>query len=75
MGWKVNPEVFNTPLKDFIGGMHDRNVKVVLHMVPYDRDKLPSLHGSIPVKPGEITDSGHIVNYWQKHIGLMNDRG
>jgi len=46
-------------------------VKVVVHMVPLDRDKLPSLHGSIPAAPGEVLDAGHIQNYWQMHVGLM----
>jgi alpha-glucosidase/alpha-D-xyloside xylohydrolase len=52
--------------------MHDRNVKVVLHMVPWDRDKLPTLHGSIPSKPDEILDSSHIQNYWKQHMSLIN---
>jgi alpha-glucosidase/alpha-D-xyloside xylohydrolase len=68
----ANPEVFNRPIKDFIADVHQRNVKVVLHIVPYDRDKLPTLHGSIPAKAGEKNDSGHIYNYWQKHLPLMN---
>ena len=67
-----NPEVFNSSLKGFITGMHQRNVKVVLHIVPNDRDQLPSLHGNIPVEQGEIIDSGHIISYWQKHLELMN---
>ena len=38
-------------------------------MVPWDRDRLPTLHGSIPPKPGETLDASHIQNYWQQHVG------
>lgn len=69
----ANPLVFKRPVKDFISDVHAQNVKVVLHIVPYDRDLLPTLHGSIPAKPGEIMDQSHIMNYWQKHVNLMND--
>jgi len=77
-GWNMrqpsfepNPEVFKRPVKEFFSDMHNRNVKVILHMVPWDRDKLPSLHGNIPVKPGEIVDGSHIQEYWKQHIPLM----
>ena len=52
--------------------MHARNVKVVVHMVPWDRDRLPTLHGTIPPKPGETVDASHIQSYWQQHVGLVN---
>jgi alpha-glucosidase (family GH31 glycosyl hydrolase) len=42
-----------------------------LHMVPWDRDKLPSLHGTIPAKPDEVIDASHIQEYWKQHIPLM----
>jgi alpha-glucosidase (family GH31 glycosyl hydrolase) len=51
--------------------MHDRHVKVVVHMVPWDRDRLPTLHGSIPPKPDETVDASHIQTYWQQHVGLV----
>ncbi len=70
--FEANPAVFKRPIENFIADMHTRNVKVVLHMVPYDRDKLPDLHGSIPVKKGEVVNNGHIYTYWQDHVGLMN---
>ena len=66
-----NPEVFHRDPAVVLGDFHAQHVKVVLHMVPYDRDKLPTLHGSIPAQPGEILDAGHIQNYWSLHIPVM----
>ena len=48
--------------------MEAQHVKTVVHMVPYDRDRLPTLHGTIPAQPGEELDAGHIQNYWQPHV-------
>ena len=70
--FEFNPEVFKSNPKDFVSAMHARNVKVVLHMIPWDRDKLPTLHGNIPARPGEILDTSHIQNYWNEHMGLVN---
>jgi alpha-glucosidase/alpha-D-xyloside xylohydrolase len=67
-----NPEVFFRKPELTIEDLHRRNVKVVLHMVPYDRDLLPGLQGSIPPKPGEIMDNSHIFNYWKKHEPLIH---
>ncbi len=69
--FEFNPEVFKRNPKDVLADMHAKNVKVVVHMVPWDRDKLPTLHGTIPAMPGEKSDSGHIYNYWQQHVGLV----
>ena len=66
-----NPEVFHRDPAVVLGDFHAQHVKVVLHMVPYDRDKLPTLHGSIPAQPGETLDAGHIQNYWSLHIPVM----
>ena len=66
-----NPEVFHRDPAAVLADFHAQHVKVVVHMVPWDRDKLPSLHGTIPAAPGEILDAGHIQNYWQQHIALM----
>lgn len=70
--FEFNPEVFKRKPEDVIADMHKRNVKVVLHMVPWDRDRLPGLHGSIPAKQGEIIDASHIQNYWKEHLGLID---
>ena len=66
-----NPEVFKRDPKQVLADMHARNVKVAVHIVPWDRDQLPTLHGSIPAKPGETLDASHIQNYWKPHAGLV----
>ena len=66
-----NPEVVKRDPKAFLADMHARNVKVVVHMVPWDRDKLPTLHGTIPAKAGETVDAAHIQSYWQQHVPLV----
>jgi alpha-glucosidase/alpha-D-xyloside xylohydrolase len=69
--FEFNPEVFHHDPPTVLAGFHARHVKVVMHMVPWDRDKLPTLQGSIPPKPGEPLDASHIQNYWQQHVPLM----
>jgi alpha-glucosidase (family GH31 glycosyl hydrolase) len=66
-----NPDVFKRDPTAVIADMHARNVKVVVHMVPWDRDRLPTLHGTIPPRPGERLDDSHIANYWQQHVPLV----
>jgi alpha-glucosidase (family GH31 glycosyl hydrolase) len=68
-----NPEVFTRDGKIVVADLHARHVKVVLHMVPWDRDKLKTLHGTIPAKPGETLDASHIQNYWAEHEGLVKN--
>lgn len=70
--FEFNPDVFTREPGNFTKDMHDRNVKVIVHVVPFDREKLPSLQGSIPMKAGEPDDASHIKNYWQYHVPLMN---
>ncbi|MEO8885811.1 MAG: TIM-barrel domain-containing protein [Mucilaginibacter sp.] len=70
--FEFNPEVFKRDPKYFMSDMHALQVKVVLHMVPWDRDKLPGLHGNIPAKAGEKLDASHIQSYWNQHIPLVN---
>jgi alpha-glucosidase (family GH31 glycosyl hydrolase) len=67
-----NRDVFKRDPRTVLAEMHDRHVKVVVHMVPWDRDKLPTLHGSIPPARGETVDASHIQSYWQQHVGLVN---
>ena len=69
--FEFNPDVFKRDPKAVLADMHARNVKVVVHMVPWDRDRLPTLHGTIPARPGEQVDQSHIQTYWQQHVGLM----
>jgi alpha-glucosidase/alpha-D-xyloside xylohydrolase len=69
--FEFNPDVFKRDPKAVLADMHARNVKVVVHMVPWDRDRLPTLHGTIPPKRGETVDASHIQGYWQQHVGLV----
>jgi alpha-glucosidase/alpha-D-xyloside xylohydrolase len=69
--FNFNPDVFKRDPKAVIADIHAQNVKVVVHMVPWDRDKLPTLHGTIPPRPGEKLDESHIQNYWQQHVPLV----
>jgi alpha-glucosidase (family GH31 glycosyl hydrolase) len=66
-----NPEVFKRNPAEVIAELHKRNVKVALHIVPWDRDRLPCLQGSIPPKRGESLDASHIADYWQQHVELV----
>jgi alpha-glucosidase/alpha-D-xyloside xylohydrolase len=66
-----HPEVFTRDPRAVLSDMHARHVKVVVHMVPWDRDKLPTLHGTIPPKRGETVDAAHIQSYWRQHVPLV----
>jgi len=65
-----NPEVFKSNPADVIKKLHDLNVKVAVHIVPWGTDKLPTLQGTIPPRPGETMDNSHILNHWKQHIDL-----
>jgi alpha-glucosidase/alpha-D-xyloside xylohydrolase len=69
--FNFNPKVFHRDPKVVMDDFHSKHVKVVLHIVPWDRNKLPGLQGSIPAKPGEILDASHIQNYWAQHVDLV----
>ncbi len=78
VGWNTrqpsfdfNPNVFKRDPKDVLADMHARHAKVVVHMVPWDRNRLPTLHGTIPAARGETVDASHIQSYWQQHVGLV----
>ena len=67
-----NPEVFKREPAEVIKDLHDLNVKVITHIVPWDRDSLPTLHGSIPPGRGDTMDEGHLLPYWNQHLDLVN---
>jgi alpha-glucosidase/alpha-D-xyloside xylohydrolase len=70
--FSFNPEVFRREPRDVIADLHERGVKVVVHMVPPERDRLPSLTGTIPPAAGEdATAASHILDYWKQHVGLF----
>ena len=66
-----NPEVFKRDPKAVLADMHARNVKVVVHMVPWDRDQLPTLHGTSRRSRARRVDASHIQTYWQQHVPLV----
>ena len=55
-----NPDVFKRDPKVVVDEMHAKHVKLVVHIVPFDRDRLPTL------------DASTIPSYWQDHVPLMN---
>jgi alpha-glucosidase/alpha-D-xyloside xylohydrolase len=65
-----NPRVFERDPKIVLDDLHARHVKVVVHVVPWQRDRLPTLQGTIPPRPDEPRDASHIENYWGQHVDL-----
>jgi len=57
--FEFNSEVFKRDPAAFVTDVHQRNAKVVLHMVPWDRDRLPLL------------DDAHLGSYWKEHESLV----
>jgi alpha-glucosidase (family GH31 glycosyl hydrolase) len=57
--FRFNPDVFTRDPATVIADLHARHVKVVVHMVPWDRDKLP------------ILDATPAAPYWQEHVPLV----
>ena len=70
--FEFNPDLFKRDPKDVLADMHKRNVKVMAHMIPWDRDRLATIQGTIPPKPGETLDNTHIQNYWNEHNPLVD---
>ena len=66
-----NPRVFRRQPPEVLADLHARNVRVITHIVPWRRDRLPTLHGTIPPGPGDILDRSHVFSYWQEHIPLV----
>ena len=78
-GWNTNQPsfefnrgVFKREPKDVLSDLHALHAKVVVHMIPWDRDRLETLHGSIPPKSGETVDKHHIDSYWKEHNALVD---
>ncbi|MDP7218666.1 MAG: glycoside hydrolase family 31 protein, partial [Arenicellales bacterium] len=70
--FEFNPDLFKRDPKEVLADMHKRNVKVMMHMIPWDRDRLATIQGTIPAKPGETLDNTHIQNYWNEHNALVD---
>jgi alpha-glucosidase/alpha-D-xyloside xylohydrolase len=78
-----NPRVFTRDPKAVLDDLHARHVKVIVHIVPWQRDRLPTLRGDINSPPsqggvrggpddGHANDPAHIENYWNQHVDLVN---
>ncbi len=70
--FQLNTNVFTNDAATVIKELHDENLHVVLHVVPFERD-YPSLHGQIPPAPGEVLDKSDIGAYWGRHHDLFAD--
>ncbi|MDA7619939.1 hypothetical protein N8606_01305, partial [Akkermansiaceae bacterium] len=70
--FEFNPDLFKRDPKEVLADMHKHNVKVMMHMIPWDRDRLATIQGTIPAKPGEKLDNTHIQNYWNEHNALVD---
>ncbi|KAA5546004.1 glycoside hydrolase family 31 protein [Roseiconus nitratireducens] len=69
--FQFNPEIFDRDPREVIADLHRRHVKVVVHMVPWDRDKLPTLAGKIPPTNDDQVRPGHLADYWSQHRDLV----
>ena len=57
--FEFNPEVFKRDPAKVIADLHERNVKVGVHIIPWDRDRLPLL------------DDICLASYWKEHESLV----
>lgn len=54
-----NPDVFKRDPVEVIKDIHDRHAKFIVHMVPWDRDRIPLL------------DDDRLPSYWKEHEDLV----
>jgi len=66
-----NPAVFKRDPNQVLAYLHARHVHVIVHIVPWQRYRLPTLQGTLPPGPGEPMDESHILNYWKQHVDLV----
>jgi alpha-glucosidase/alpha-D-xyloside xylohydrolase len=69
--FEFNPKVFVSDPKEVLNKLHDKNVKVVVHMRDLSAKEMPHLVGNIPPGPGEDLDENHILPYWKRHEPLI----
>jgi alpha-glucosidase/alpha-D-xyloside xylohydrolase len=69
--FEFNPAVFSSDPKEVLKKLHDKNVKVVVHMRDLTAREQPHLVGNIPPGPGESIDRNHILTYWKRHEPLI----
>jgi alpha-glucosidase (family GH31 glycosyl hydrolase) len=68
--FQLNTNVFTRGVDAVIHDLHTNHLRVVLHVVPLQRD-YPSLHGQIPPTSHEKLDQQHIASYWKRHQNLV----
>jgi alpha-glucosidase/alpha-D-xyloside xylohydrolase len=69
--FEFNPDVFSSDPKEVLKKLHDKHVKVVVHMRDLSAREMPHLVGNIPPGPGETMDQSHILPYWKRHEPLI----
>jgi alpha-glucosidase/alpha-D-xyloside xylohydrolase len=69
--FEFNPKVFASDPREVLKKLHDRHVKVVVHMRDLSAREMPHLVGNIPPGPGETLDGNHILPYWKRHEPLI----
>jgi alpha-glucosidase/alpha-D-xyloside xylohydrolase len=69
--FEFNPKVFASDPQDVLKKLHDKNVKVVVHMRDLAAREMPHLVGNIPPGPDEKLDESHILPYWKRHEPLI----
>jgi alpha-glucosidase (family GH31 glycosyl hydrolase) len=70
--FEFNPAVFSSEPMEVLKKLHDKNVKVVVHMRDLSAREMPNIVGNIPPGPGETLDQNHILTYWKRHEPLIN---
>jgi alpha-glucosidase (family GH31 glycosyl hydrolase) len=70
--FEFNPAVFSSEPKEVLKKLHDKNVKVVMHMRDLSAREMPNIVGNIPPGPGETLDQNHILTYWKRHEPLID---
>ena len=68
--FEFNTNVFVHDAATVISELHAENLRVVLHVVPLQRD-YRTLHGEIPPAPGEVQDRQNIGTYWDRPRALF----
>jgi alpha-glucosidase/alpha-D-xyloside xylohydrolase len=69
--FEFNPKVFMSDPKEVLKKLHDKHVKVVVHMRDLSAKEMPHLVGNIPPGPDEKLDQNHILPYWKRHEPLL----
>jgi alpha-glucosidase/alpha-D-xyloside xylohydrolase len=69
--FEFNPQVFKSDPADVLKRLHDKHVKVVVHMRDLSAREMPNIEGNIPPGPGEVVNRSHVLPYWKRHEPLI----